>query len=560
MEELQNKVQENTSKKKDIQGIHANAILKRNVANIHDIEKRIDAICMDEKIAKKVLWEEIYQAMKPQLQIDKKFLDTKDKKEILELPEFKEFFEKYREKQVEKEKNRIKNKTIENIQDELGKKAAPEDIKLAKNQESIFNNIKNNINIIMKKHWGERFFNVLKRNILDVWQTNQIYEYIFEYIETANNKKKRSKNETIAEFYKRSGIDYRCTDENKKIINKEIDKRVMKLKEKIKKREDKEKTTVEKKVKKENIEEEKKDYTQEALDIFLNQIRDYPSIRERFYLPEDKEDILWLQSYFKKHLEETIPSPSKESIIKDYDTPLHTIVRTESKIKMNPNDYIEIERRKMEYKNKFITGKRNPREYLFDRLIEYVGKDILEYKINNQIKKSIPYKWTKCSIEKTDVLDDSSAGADYIVTYTIPGKIKKRIAAVDLFISEKNWWKNIDEDNNDKRKQKKESAKTGIIPYSTYIHMFADKKESSYTMEPLKRYVEQLDPTLVYSIMAQIFKEKKTDISNLLESFDTKGYFYTKIRETTTNNKEITNNIHEQLHQNIFKELEKIAA
>ncbi|MEI8008899.1 MAG: hypothetical protein WCI00_05985 [bacterium] len=166
----------------------------------------------------------------------------------------------------------------------------------------------------------------------------------------------------------------------------------MKLKEKIKKREDKEKTTVEKKVKKETIEEEKKDYTQEALDIFLNQIRDYPSIRKRFYLPEDKEDILLLQSYFKKHLEETIPSPNKESIIKDYDTPLHTIVRTESKIKMNPNDYIEIERRKMEYKNKFITGKRNPREYLFDRLIEYVGKDILEYKINNQIKKSIPYK------------------------------------------------------------------------------------------------------------------------------------------------------------------------
>ncbi|MEI8008900.1 MAG: hypothetical protein WCI00_05990 [bacterium] len=118
----------------------------------------------------------------------------------------------------------------------------------------------------------------------------------------------------------------------------------------------------------------------------------------------------------------------------------------------------------------------------------------------------------------------------------------------------------MDEDNDDKRKQKKESAKTGIIPYSTYIHMFADKKESSYTMEPLKRYIEQLDPTLIYSIMAQIFKEKKTDISNILESFDTKGYFYTKIRETTTNNKEITNNINEQLHQNIFAELEKIAA
>ncbi|MEI8008897.1 MAG: hypothetical protein WCI00_05975 [bacterium] len=55
MEELQNKVQENTSKKREIQGIHPNAILKKNVANIDDIEKWIDAICMNETIAKKVL-------------------------------------------------------------------------------------------------------------------------------------------------------------------------------------------------------------------------------------------------------------------------------------------------------------------------------------------------------------------------------------------------------------------------------------------------------------------------------------------------------------------------
>ncbi|MEI8008898.1 MAG: hypothetical protein WCI00_05980 [bacterium] len=90
--------------------------------------------------------------MKPQLKSDKKFLDIKDKKTILELPEFKYFFEKYREKQIEKEKNRIKNKTTENIQDEFGKRATPEDIKLAKNQENIFNSIKNNINVIIKKH------------------------------------------------------------------------------------------------------------------------------------------------------------------------------------------------------------------------------------------------------------------------------------------------------------------------------------------------------------------------------------------------------------------------
>lgn len=558
MESL-NAIQNDKMKKQEVVGIHANAILQKNIADAHDLNKRMDALCMDEFLAKKALGEEIYEEMKPQLGSTKKFLDTNNKKAIQDLPEFKMFLETYSRDEIKKQQKKITSQTAENIKDEFTTKAIPEDIKKTKEEENILNRIKNNIGSIIKKYEWERIAEVLRKNIVPEGQTQQIYEYLFEHMESPTNKKKRMINESISDFYKRSGIDYRCNDEIKKKIHRDIEKRGERLKEKIKKWEEKEKNTIEKNIHKGKNEEEKRDYSQEAIKIFIAQIDDNKDIKERFYLPKDKEDIEAIQQYFKKHLEETIQSPSKENFIKDYTTPLHTIEKAGNKIKINPNDYIEIERRKMEYKKRFTSGDRNPREYLFDRLTEYIGKDILAYKINNLIKKNPQYRGTKVSIEKTDVLDDSSAGADYIAIYSIPGKQKERIAAIDLFISEKSWGKSDDE-NEDKRKQKKESAKTGKIPYSTYIHIFENKGDKSYAMEPLKRYIEQLDPTLVYSIMAQIFKDKKTNITALLDEFDTRGALYTNIQKTTRNDRERTKIIEEQLHQNILNEFEKIAA
>jgi hypothetical protein len=97
------------------------------------------------------------------------------------------------------------------------------------------------------------------------------------------------------------------------------------------------------------------------------------------------------------------------TLIKDYETPPHTIKKEEENIKIHPIDYIEIERRKIEYKKRFMDGDWNAREYLFDRLIEYIGKDILAYKIKNTISKDDTYKGTEFTIEKTDPLDDTSA-------------------------------------------------------------------------------------------------------------------------------------------------------
>lgn len=79
-----------------------------------------------------------------------------------------------------------------------------------------------------------------------------------------------------------------------------------------------------------------------------------------------------------------------------------------------------------------------------------------------------------------------------------------------------------EEESEDKRKQKKESAKGEMIPYSTYIDMFSNKKENSYVMEPLKRYVEQQDPMLIYTVLAQTLRNPKTNISKLLQSYESK--------------------------------------
>lgn len=559
METMNKTPQENTRKKQEIVGIHANTMADKNIATTDDLNKWIDALCIDENITKRIFWNEIYQEVKPQLQSTKQFLDTNNHKEIIELPEFKTFLERYSWEQTKKQQKEITNQTAESIEENFNKTSMPEDIKKAKAQESIFNITRNSINTVMKNNGWVRLFETLRKNPISESQNNQIYDFIFEYMESPTNKKKRIASESITQFYKRLGVDYACNDENKKKFIKDIEKRTQKLKEKIGKWEEKEKNKIEKKISKNWNTQEKKDYTQEALDIFLEKIQDNTAIREKFYLPEDKEEIEYIQRYFKKHLEETIPSPNKDDIIKEYGIPLHTIERAGNKVKMNPSDYIEIERRKMEYRHRFASGDWNPREHLFDRLTEYIGKDILKYKINTIIKKQSQYKWTTFSIEKTDALDDSSAWADYIVTYTIPGKQKKRIAAIDLFISDKKWWKG-DKENEDQRTQKKESAKIEKIPYSTYIHIFADKHENSYTMEPLKRYVEQLDPTLVYTTMTKMIKDKKTDITPLLESFDKKWPLYTNIKDTIESDKKTVKDIEAQLHQNIFIELEKVAA
>lgn len=559
MEGIRKIVQENLEKKSEVLGIHAKAILNKNIADAREINKRMDALCMDEEIAKGILWEEIYKEVKSKLEVKKPFFNPENKEELLILPEFQEFFKKYvlyqeKQQQLESQEKELANKNAVMTEIDL-----PQDIQKAKEK---INELKKTIREIIdekqeKNEWAwKTAMAFIKKSTIDEAQkkekANLIYDFIFDHMETSWNKKKRKIAETSCDFYKRLGIDYMVND-----IRKALQDEEKKNNEKI----NKWKTRIRERIKAPKQEkQEQKDYEKEALELFRKKINDFPSIKERFYLPEEREDMKHIQKYAKKQIEETIPSPDLELFIKNRDLPLHTIAKEGETITIHPIDYIEIERRKMEHKKRFIHEDRNAKEYLFDRLIEYIGKDILGYKIQKSINQNPIYKGTTFTIEKTDPLDDTSAWADYIVTYNIPWKQKKRIAAVDLFISDKSWGKDLEEENEDQRKKKNEGAKIGRIPYSTYLNLFPNKKEEHYAMQPLKRYVEQQDPTLVYTVLAQTLRNAQPNINKLLQSFETKGELYNIIQNTSKENKWSTTWVERQFRQNILNELEKVAA
>jgi len=55
MERPKNKPTETVQKKEEVIGMHANAIINRNIVDPREVNKRMDALCMDEQIGKIVL-------------------------------------------------------------------------------------------------------------------------------------------------------------------------------------------------------------------------------------------------------------------------------------------------------------------------------------------------------------------------------------------------------------------------------------------------------------------------------------------------------------------------
>jgi|GEM_PF-3373415 len=152
--------------------------------------------------------------------------------------------------------------------------------------------------------------------------------------------------------------------------------------------------------------------------------------------------------------------------------------KVENEIRIPNDDYNEMQRRELDYGKKFKEKIRNPREYLFDRLIEYVGMDILEYEIQKNIEKRAK-NTESFTIYKTDPLDDSSAGADYVVLYKFRGEKRERIVPIDLFVSDKTLKIEGEEKEGEQKKiqpgsleEKLEKAKEPKTPYSTYIKLF----------------------------------------------------------------------------------------
>lgn len=563
MENIDNKLQNtvNTQKEQEIVWAHAKQIVEMGIANNREVNKWMDALCMDEEICKKILWEDVYIFSKDSLAIKKPFLDISNDKEILSLPEFQSFLEQYtlnkqkqkeallREEEIDKRKWLLKNIDL------------PESIKEEKNY---LDDIKMTIRDILSEKdekmlgMNKTFLDVSKIYILNkeerTQKLNKIYDFVFNYLESSSVKKKYRSNESSLDFYLRIWIDY-TIDKIRNIIQ-ETEK---KLQIKIKKRKDSQWEQLDKVNKKGIVEIDVVDYKQEALQLFIDHIDNNESIKSRFYLPEDKKQIEIIQSYFTKNIDESISSPSMEMIVKDWWVQRNSLEKIDDKIKMNTHDYLEIEWRKHNFKNFFLNKnkekRRTPRVYLFDRLIEYMGKNILEYEIQEAINTTEKYKWTTFDIYNTDNLDDSFAYADYAILYKFKNETKRRIALIDLFVSDKESKEDVADINGNIKIEswsyaaKLEKAKKAKIPYSFYCWLFNDNNQASYKMKPLTRYVEKQEPSLVYHLLRDMIKSWNVNIKTILSSNLKKDDIFSLI--SNKNKKNI---------KNILQEIDKNAA
>ncbi|MEI6672692.1 MAG: hypothetical protein WCL02_05160 [bacterium] len=117
----------------EVIGIHANSIVQKNIAKPREVNMRMDALCMDQEIAKSVFGEEIYNKIKDTLKVTKPTLNTKESKNIETLPEFQEFLKNYT-----LEKNRVQTytqqeKNLHDKKDILENMDMPEEIVKIKN-------------------------------------------------------------------------------------------------------------------------------------------------------------------------------------------------------------------------------------------------------------------------------------------------------------------------------------------------------------------------------------------------------------------------------------------
>ncbi|AHB40948.1 hypothetical protein P148_SR1C00001G0138 [candidate division SR1 bacterium RAAC1_SR1_1] len=535
MENRENNRQNVPQKEIEIVGAHAKEIIERKIVDNREVNKWMDALCMDEEICKKILGEYVYLECKDSLNVSKEILDCTNDQAVLVLPEFQEFLKKYtidkqkqkelllREEEINKKKGQLKNMDL------------PESIK---EEKSYLDSVKTTIREILSEKdekmlgMSKTFLDVAKKYISNEEERkqklNKIYDFILTYGESSFTKKKYKANESSTDFYKRIGVDY-MMNEVRNIIQ-ETEKKVQ---SKIKKRKEKqgEKIDIIEKRDAEII-----DYTQEALQVFRDNIYNNLSIKSKFYLPEDQQEIGRIQTYFKNNMLESIDSLNTEMIVKDIGIQENVIEKLDDKVKMHVNDYAEITNRKHKFEKRFLDKDWNPREYLFDRLIEYIGKNILKYEIQEVINTSEKYRGTTFDIYKTDCLDDSFAYADYVVLYKFKNEKSERIALIDLFVSDKELSTEIDdkkelstETNDEKTKieagsyaAKLEKAKEPKIPYSFYSRLFSKIPQKSYKMKSLTRYVEKQSPGVVYELLKEIPKKGNINIEKTLKEQMTK--------------------------------------
>lgn len=522
---------------KPYESIHARQICEMVWEDPKEVDKWVDAIVNDEKILGVIFGIEGWLNIKNKMKISKPVFDINDVENLKSTKEFKELFIKRKNEKIKWRENVLKNTEECRLKKQLHETDIPENLQEKKDR---IKECKNIINAIMARKDlkylvnSGTFMEILKHfkndDVINTENWNIIYDFIFDYIESSANKKKRKLWQSSMNFFK-DNWDYflnsfiKILNEQERDLNKKITEYKEKIRSKLEKISPKAtKERIKNTLEAHNIADE--EIEKEVLSIIINKIKKWEikDISEHYYLQKDIDDMKRINNIVQDWIKKTTPAIDLNNIELSQEQGKDDMIKWDN-ISVNKDHYYEIKNNNSKL-NSWINSQSeaNLRWYIFDRLIEYIWIEIINHRIQDVINTKNYYKWTQYRILKTDFLDDTYWWADFVVLFKLPWdkSSKEEIAAIDLLTSRTKYKKfnpELPEQEDIVKKEKIEKAKNPKFLYSTYVQLLKESKFKRFSLTALKRVVVEEDAKMTYNFLSQFMKWEIKDIKIAINKY-----------------------------------------
>lgn len=507
---------------KPYESIHARQICELTWESHREVDKWIDAAILDDKLIEAIFGKEEWSEIQDKIKISKNILDIDNKEKIKSMAEFKNFLEEFKKENVRRKEHISKNIEEQDLKKKLHEIELPADLQEKKDRIMACKNIVCRKDL--DKYTYIRRLKTADNNDTNLENLKIIYDFLFDYKETSAEKKKRKPWQSVIDYFDKnwdyilySFLDFLNNQE--KQLNIKIAQHREKKKDKLAKETSKEIKTA---FSKEKFTD--KDLEEEALDIFINKIKNWEidSINNKYYLTRDINDMTRIKDIIEQWTQKTIPAINFDNIVLNENQEKNTMIHWPKTI-ISKDNYFEIKVNKSKFRKRIdLQDEENLRWYIFDRLIEYIWMHIIEYRIKQIIESKNSYKWTTYKILKTDFMDDTYWWADIVVLFKLPWKKSQReeIAAIDILTSQTKYKRWFFDQEDPVKKEKIEKAKEPKFIYSTYQKLLNETDHNWLRITALKRMVVEEDAKMTYNFLSQLMKWK---IENLDETI--KQYF-----------------------------------
>ena len=527
-----------TEKEKPYESIHARQICDMIWEDHKEVDKWIDAIVSDEKILSVIFGIEWGWNVKNKMKISKPVFDINDVESLKSTKEFKDLFVKTKNEKIKARENVLKNVEEVRLKKQLHETDIPKDLQEKKDR---IKTCKNIINAIMARKDlkylvnGGTFIGILNKfnndDVINTENWNVIYDFIFDYIESNANKKKRKPWQSSMSFFKENGIDY-FLNSFIKILNEQennLNTKITQYKEKIRSKLEK----LSPKARKEDIKNTldahnitDKDIEKEVLSMIVSKINKWEieDINQHYYLQKDIDDMKRINGIVQDWIKSTTPAIDFNNIELNQEQGKDDMIKWDN-ISVNKDHYYEIKNNNSKLNSRINSqSEENLRWYIFDRLVEYIWIEIINHRIQEVINTKNYYKWTQYRILKTDFLDDTYWWADFVVLFKLPWdkSSKEEIAAIDLLTSRTKYKKfnpELPDQEDIVKKEKIEKAKNPKFLYSTYVQLLKESKFKRFSLTALKRIVVEEDAKMTYNFLSQFMKWETKDIKMAINKY-----------------------------------------